>query len=105
MPARFTKRGTAVSGRKNKKQCVYCGSDGPLSVDHVVPKSQWRKYHVKRRVIDNPSNRVTACIKCNGEKGSMSPKEWFALHPEYKTRFMREAKYLSNDIKRLTGLW
>ncbi len=35
----------------------------------------------------------------------MSPKEWFALHPEYKARFMREAKYLSNDIKRLTGLW
>jgi len=35
----------------------------------------------------------------------MSPKEWFALHPEYKTRFMREAKYLSNEIKHLTGLW
>lgn len=90
--------------KKKKKQCVYCGSDGPLSVDHVVPISFWREYGVKRRVLDNSSNRVTACIKCNSEKGGMSPREWFERHPEYKQRFMCHAKYISDTVKQIAGL-
>lgn len=91
-------------GKKQPQQCVYCGSEGPLSVDHVVPISYWREYHVKRRVLDNESNRVIACIKCNTEKGSMPPKEWFERHPEYKERFMHQAKYISDIVKRIAGL-
>jgi hypothetical protein len=34
----------------------------------------------------------------------MSPKEWFEKHPEYKERFVREAKYLSDTVKRIAGL-
>jgi 5-methylcytosine-specific restriction endonuclease McrA len=91
--------------RKRRIQhCVYCGNEGPLSIDHVVPISFWQDYGVKRRVLDNDSNRVTACIKCNNEKGGMSPKAWFEKHPEYKTRFKNETKYLSNTVRRIAGL-
>lgn len=84
--------------------CVYCGSTEALTVDHVVPIGHWRKYGIKRSVLDNPSNRVRACLKCNREKGGMSPREWFALHPAYEKRFRREAKYLSDAVKALAGL-
>ncbi len=90
--------------KKKPQRCVYCGSEGPLSIDHVVPISNWQKYHVKRRVLDNDSNRVVACIKCNNEKGGMSPEEWFAKHPEYKERFMQHARYVSDVVKRIAGL-
>lgn len=91
-------------GKLVKQKCVYCGSEEALTTDHVVPISRWREVGVKRRVLDNPSNRVTACRQCNAEKGSMLPAEWFALHPEYKQRFIRRAKYLSDTVKRIAGV-
>jgi 5-methylcytosine-specific restriction endonuclease McrA len=86
---------------KSHQLCAYCGSQDTLTIDHVVPISRWREFRVARRVLDNKSNRVLACLKCNAEKGAMTPREWFAKHPEYKTRFMSEAKYLSNVVRRL----
>jgi len=94
----------ATKSRKKKQRCVYCGSEGPLTVDHVVPISRWREFGVQRRVLDNKSNRVLACRRCNAEKGNMSPKEWLARHPEYRERFIREAKYLSDPVKRIAGI-
>ena len=94
----------AAKSRKKKQQCVYCGSEDPLTVDHVVPISRWREFGVPRRVLDNKSNRVLACRRCNNEKGNMSPQEWFARHPEYRERFIREAKYLSDPVKRIAGI-
>ncbi len=88
----------------HKRACVYCGSDKQLTVDHVVPLSRAREFGVKRSVLDNQSNRVAACAACNAEKGALSPHEWFALHPEYRERFQREAKYLSNAVRRIAGL-
>ena len=91
--------------RGRNKACVYCGSEeGPFTVEHVVPISRWREFGVKRRVLDNQSNRVMACARCNAEKGAMSPREWFDLYPEYEERFAREAKYLSDTVKRIAGL-
>lgn len=75
-----------------------------MTIDHVVPISRWREFGVKRRVLDNKSNRVIACVRCNAEKGAMSPREWFDLHPEYKERFMREARYLSDTVKKIAGI-
>lgn len=89
---------------KSAKRCVYCGSEGPLTVDHVVPISRWKEFGVRRMVLDNKSNRVLACLQCNHEKGAKSPQEWFALHPEYRARFEREAKYLSDGVKKVAGL-
>ena len=91
-------------GRRGRRRCVYCESEGPLTVEHVVPLSRWREFRVKRRVLDNKSNRVMACEKCNAEKGDMTPREWFDWHPEYKERFRREAKYISDTVKRIAGL-
>jgi 5-methylcytosine-specific restriction endonuclease McrA len=90
--------------KRRVQLCVYCGSEGPLTIDHVVPISGWQKYKVRRRILNNNSNRVPACVQCNQEKGAMSPKEWFEKHPEYKERFVREAKYLSDTVKRIAGL-
>lgn len=87
-----------------KAACVYCGSPGPLTVEHVVPIAYWQKYGVKRRVLDNKSNRVLACLRCNHEKGGMDPRQWFELHPEYRQRFLREARYVSDLVKRIAGL-
>lgn len=93
----------AKTNRK-KGECIYCGRTGSLSIDHVVPLSRWKEFGVRRRVLDNDSNRVLACLKCNGQKGMMSPREWFELHPDYKKRFMAQARYLSDEIRRIVGI-
>jgi 5-methylcytosine-specific restriction endonuclease McrA len=50
--------------------CQYCG-EGPgrplLTVDHVLPRS--------RGGIHDWDNLVTACIRCNQKKGSLTPEE------------------------------
>lgn len=92
-----------MPARKSRK-CVYCGSDGPLTIDHVVPLSRWREFGVRRRILDNKSNQVLACERCNREKAALTPREWFDLHPEYRERFLREAKYLSDTVRRLLDL-
>lgn len=43
-------------------------------MDHVVPISQWRKYGVRRRVLDDDSNNVLACHACNEAKGCSDPR-------------------------------
>lgn len=90
--------------RKSKAACVYCGSSQELTVEHVVPLSRWREVGVHRRILDNESNRVPACLKCNAEKGAMLPQEWFQLHPEYRSRFVQEARYISNIVKQIAGV-
>lgn len=47
--------------------CVYCGSTGKLTLDHVVPRSRggdsiWE-------------NVVTSCAPCNLRKGNRTPEE------------------------------
>jgi 5-methylcytosine-specific restriction endonuclease McrA len=86
--------------KKKNPSCAYCSSTRNLTVDHVIPISRWRELRVKRRVLDNESNRVIACMKCNSEKKNMMPAEWFALHPEFKACFQTEAKYLSDLVRK-----
>ena len=48
-------------------KCVYCGSTGKLTLDHVVPRSRggdsvWE-------------NVVTSCAPCNLRKGDRTPEE------------------------------
>lgn len=70
----------------------------------MIPLSRWQEFGLRRRLLDNPSNRVLCCHRCNAEKGNMHPREWLALHPEYASHFAAEAKYLSNAIRFLVGL-
>ena len=88
-------------GLKVKPMCVYCGAEDTLTIDHVVPLSRWREFGIARRVLDNKSNRVLACRKCNLEKGKLSPRAWFKRHPEYRARFMHHARFLSDTIRAL----
>ncbi len=46
--------------------CQYCGSDGPLTFDHVIPKSKGGKTCWE--------NVVAACSSCNIKKGSKDIK-------------------------------
>lgn len=88
----------------SRAACCYCGSTESLTVDHIIPISRWQEFHIKRRVLENSSNKVLACRPCNEAKSNMSPRDWFALHPEYKARFMRQAKYLPNHLKELLDI-
>lgn len=52
---------------RDGRECVYCGSNEKLSIDHVFPRS--------RGGTDDPQNLVTACMKCNLKKSSKTPEE------------------------------
>jgi len=54
--------------RRDRHTCQYCGSNkGPMTVDHVVPKSQGGE--------DSWENLVCACIACNNRKSNRSLRE------------------------------
>ena len=43
--------------KRDNHQCVYCGSNKSLTLDHVIPKSRGGK--------NEWTNLVTSCFKCN----------------------------------------
>jgi 5-methylcytosine-specific restriction endonuclease McrA len=53
--------------RRDQNQCVYCGSNKDLTLDHVMPKS--------RGGGNDWTNLVTSCFKCNLRKGNRTPDE------------------------------
>ncbi len=53
--------------RRDSGACQYCGSKRHLTVDHVIPRSKGGK--------TNWSNLVTACHRCNVQKGDKSPEQ------------------------------
>lgn len=70
-PARAERLERAVAEQHGR--CLWCGRPfGPLVVpttDHVVP-----------RVKGGPSwpeNEVAACRRCNGQRGHLSPADWY----------------------------
>jgi 5-methylcytosine-specific restriction endonuclease McrA len=50
-------------------RCAYCGSDGPLSPDHVIPLCM----HGPRGI----ENIVPACQRCNIRKNGLDPRTWY----------------------------
>jgi 5-methylcytosine-specific restriction endonuclease McrA len=49
-------------------KCQYCGtSRGPMTVDHVLPRT--------RKGPDSWENMVCACVRCNNSKGDRTPEE------------------------------
>lgn len=54
--------------KRDNYRCQYCASTrGPLTVDHVVPKT--------RGGVDNWENLVCACVTCNNKKGNRTPEQ------------------------------
>ncbi|MBI3468285.1 MAG: HNH endonuclease [Planctomycetes bacterium] len=55
---------------RDGNRCQYCGRKFPtteLSLDHVVPRSQWGQ--------STWTNIVCACLDCNVRKGGRSPRQ------------------------------
>lgn len=55
---------------RDRGTCMYCGRSYPLrqlTRDHIVPRSRGGK--------DEWTNVTTACLRCNGAKGSRTPEE------------------------------
>lgn len=48
--------------------CRYCGSAGPIEIDHIVPLSRGGKHE--------PENLAPACRSCNRSKGAKLLSEW-----------------------------
>lgn len=53
--------------RRDNGVCQYCGSSKQLTIDHVIPRSKGGK--------SNWTNLVTACHRCNVNKGDKSPEQ------------------------------
>ncbi|WP_186757504.1 HNH endonuclease [Echinicola salinicaeni] len=53
--------------KRDNNECQYCGSQKHLTVDHVVPRSKGGK--------TNWTNLITACHRCNVQKGDKKPEE------------------------------
>lgn len=51
-------------------RCAYCGSDGPLQEEHVVPVSKGGPHIIE--------NIVPACQSCNASKGDAEVDVWYA---------------------------
>lgn len=59
--------------RRDRYECVYCGSKRNLTIDHVIPTSKGGK--------DNWLNVVTACQSCNSEKSDLTEND---LPPKFR---------------------
>jgi 5-methylcytosine-specific restriction endonuclease McrA len=53
--------------RRDKHACQYCGSTKKLTLDHVIPRSKGGKH--------TWDNVVTACERCNSQKGDRTPQQ------------------------------
>ncbi len=53
--------------KRDGNACVYCNSTDRLTLDHVLPRSRGGR--------DSWDNLVTACQRCNTEKGDRTPEE------------------------------
>jgi len=66
------RRGAALTKknvlRRDGHRCQYCGrSRGPMTTDHVIPRSLGGS--------ESWSNLVTACVSCNRRKGNRTPEQ------------------------------
>jgi 5-methylcytosine-specific restriction endonuclease McrA len=55
-------------------RCVYCGAymgKAQLTIDHFTP--------LELGGVNNTSNYLSACRRCNKSKGSMNPHDWCNL--------------------------
>lgn len=50
-------------------RCAYCGAEGDLQVEHVIPISKGGEHHL--------GNIVPACSTCNYSKRSAAAEQWY----------------------------
>jgi hypothetical protein len=57
--------------------CVYCGSTGALSMDHIIPISRAGVDPRIEALLDSSDNCVCACRQCNSSKSDRDVFEWY----------------------------
>ncbi len=72
-------------------RCAYCGVDGDLQVEHVIPISQGGEHHL--------GNIVPACERCNYSKGRRDVNQWYRSQS-----FFNEARWLAIQSALTKGL-
>ncbi len=77
-------------------KCVYCASREHLTLDHVIPRSKGGR--------DSWHNLVSACQKCNTEKGDRTPEEaeMRMSHKPFRPSFIMYLREFSGKV-RTTG--
>lgn len=58
--------------KRDQNECQYCGAKKALTIDHVLPKSKGGK--------TNWQNLITACHRCNTQKGDRTPEQAGFVH-------------------------
>ena len=59
-----------------ENKCAYCGNTEKVTIDHVVPLS--------RGGLDNASNVVPACVRCNSSKCAKPVEQWYKTQDFFK---------------------
>lgn len=75
-----------VKEHEKTNECIYCGSKGDLTVEHVLPRCCGGP--------DIPDNAVKICKRCNSSKGGKRLYEWFGLQRKDEIPRIAEGKYL-----------
>ena len=75
-----------VKEREKADQCIYCGREKKLTVEHILPRS--------RGGPDSSDNAVFVCRECNSSKGDRRLYEWYDLERRYELPRIAEGKYL-----------
>jgi len=63
-------------------KCAYCEKEGPLEVEHLVPRARGGSNRV--------SNLVVACRTCNTKKGTQNLKEFLSKKPTQLKRIQAQ---------------
>lgn len=82
--------------RRDGHLCMYCGEQfkhAELTRDHIIPMS--------RGGCDSWENVVTACFRCNNQKGSRTPEEWSGRHLLAVPYVPNKAEYLFLQNRRI----
>lgn len=76
--------------------CQYCGIDGDLTLDHLVPRSKGGK--------STWNNLVTACKACNAKKGNYTLEEAGLVlkRPPFKPSYIM---FLRNNLGAMKKEW
>ena len=71
---------------ENPNACIYCGAEGPLTTEHILPTIRGGE--------DIPDNVVRVCKTCNSSKGGKRLYEWKGLDNKDNHHRIAEGKYL-----------
>ena len=91
--------------------CQYCGNKfviNELTYDHVIPKSLWK---TDKSLSTNWTNIVTACMKCNRQKGNRTPKQAnmplknLPSVPTKSNKYLPIAQFLLKIKKEIPAEW